>query len=65
MSIIRDPIFEAWHNLARTHRLPLSGLASELQDKHDLSLARFEALAHLNRQVSRGGCTSSPTPGPP
>lgn len=47
MSIIGDSVFEAWHSLARAHRLLLSRLDSELQDKHGLSLARFEALAHL------------------
>lgn len=48
MSLLDGPQMDAWRGFLRTHQVVMAKLDSELQDRHDLPLLRYEALVQLD-----------------
>lgn len=47
MSILDGPEMEAWRGFLRAHQVVMAKLDSEMQDRHDLPLLRYDALVQL------------------
>ncbi len=48
MSELNDVEMEAWRGFLRTHRVVMAKLDSELQERHDMPLIRYDALVQLH-----------------